>query len=123
MTTQHGEAVKQHEAVKVEEAAVAKAEEKEAGAEPVTAAEKARAKAIAAEEKQKKEAEERAAKEPVRSKILRLIGDLRGGQLNGVEAKAAWKDLEELARRLKGEETVGDLEKERKAKEGKEGKG
>jgi hypothetical protein len=58
-------------------------------------------------------------KERVRDKVARLVGELRGGRVFGAARKAVFNELEELVRGLKGEETVGDLEKERKAEEAK----
>ena len=96
----------QHEAVKAEEGKVAG---------PVVA------KAVAEEEKRRKAEEEEAGKEPVRSKILRLVGKLRGGGLFGGERKAAWAELEGAAARLKSEQLMGELteaeEKEKKERE------
>src|SRR4030095_2015734 len=81
MTTQHGEAVKQHEAVELtkeereEKGGEGAAEEREAK-ERESHAEKLRAKARAEEEKRRKAEEELAAKETVKGKILRLVGAL-----------------------------------------------
>jgi len=79
------------------------------------------AKAVSEEEKRKKAEEEEAGKEPVRSKILRLVGKLRGGGLFGGERKAAWAELEGAAGRLKSEQLMGELteaeEKEKKERE------
>jgi len=73
--------------------------------------------AVAEEEKRRKLEEEEAGKEPVRSKILRLVGKLRGGGLFGGERKRAWAELEEAAGRLKSEQLMGELtEAEEKAK-------
>jgi hypothetical protein len=102
---------KQHEDYRDEYAVVA--------GEPATAEEKA---AQTAEEKLAKEAEELRGKEKVRDKVARLVGELRGGQVFGAARKAIFDELEELVRRMKGEETVGDLEKERAAEEAKAAK-
>jgi hypothetical protein len=106
MTTHYGEKAeaKEHE-------------EKEGVAAVGTEAEVA--KAVTAEEKAAKEAEELAGKETVRGKISRLVRELRSGQLFGAERKAAWVALEEVVGWLKGEETVGEVLKERRAAEEK----
>src|SRR4029453_15850391 len=104
MTTQHGEAVKQHEAVKAEEL---RKEEREAK-ERESHAEKLRAKARAEEEKRRKAEEELAAKETVKGKILRLVGALRKGVV-GTERKRVLEELEGAVGRLKSEQLMGEL--------------
>src|SRR4030095_11877034 len=140
MTTQHGEAVKQHEAVELTK------EEKEAK-ERESHAEKLRAKARAEEEKRRKEEAELAAKETVKGKILRLVGALRKGVVGterkrgleeleggggggrggarrggvGTERKRVREELEGAVGRLKSEQLMGELtpdeEKEKKERE------
>jgi hypothetical protein len=83
----------------------------------------AEAKAISAEEKVAAEKEELEGKETVRGKIARMVGQLRSGQLFGAARKAAWGELEELVGWLKGDETVGEVLKERRAAEEKLEKG
>ena len=84
---------KQHEAYGFE------GEEEKAEA-AATAEEKA---AVKEEERLKKLEEEAAAKEPVRAKIVRLIGELRSGRLFGADRKRAWGELEATAGGLKTE--------------------
>jgi hypothetical protein len=116
MTTQHGEAVKQHEAVKAEELTKEEREAKERESH----AEKLRAKARAEEEKRRKAAEELAGKETVKGKIVRLLGELRGGVV-GTARRRVLDELEGAAGRLKSEQLMGELtaeeEKEKKERE------
>src|SRR4030095_11427399 len=113
MTTQHGEAVKQHEAVELTK------EEREAK-ERESHAEKLRAKARAEEEKRRKEEAELAAKETGKGKILRVVGALRKGGV-GTERKRGLEELEGGVGRLKSEQLMGELtpdeEKEKKERE------
>jgi hypothetical protein len=61
--------------------------------------------------------EEKAGKETVRGKIVRLVGELRGGRVFGAARKAMWGELEAAAGRLKSEQLMGELtEAEEKAK-------
>jgi hypothetical protein len=61
--------------------------------------------------------EERAGKERVRDKVARLLREIRGGAVFGGARKALWEEVEALVGRLKGEETVGEMEAERKKEE------
>jgi len=101
---------KQHEDYR-DEYAVAEA--------PATKEEKA---ALSAEEKLAAEAEELRGKEKVRDKVARLVRELRGGAVFGAARKAVFEQLEELVGWLKGDETVGEMEKERKLEEEKRAK-
>jgi hypothetical protein len=71
------------------------------------------------EEKRKKEAEELAAKETVKGKILRLLGEMRTAV--GTARRAAMDELQSTVGRLKSEQLVGELteaeEKEKKERE------
>lgn len=101
------------------------AEEEEGKAKPVleegkverTAEEKL---AVSADEKLAKEAEEVRGKEKVRDKLARLVRELRSGTVFGAAKKALWGELEEMVGRLKGEETVGEMEKAAKLEEEKQ---
>jgi hypothetical protein len=75
--------------------------------------------AVKEEERIAKEAEEVRGKERVRDKVARLLREIRGGAVFGGAKKALWGEVEELVGRLKGEETVGEMEKERAAEEAK----
>jgi hypothetical protein len=91
-------------------------------AEPEVVATKEEKAAVKEEERVAKEAEEVRGKEKVRDKLARLVRELRGGQVFGAARKAVFEQLEELVGRLKGEETVGEMEKERLAEEAKAAK-
>jgi len=93
--------------------------EYEAEEAPATKEQKA---AQTEEERVAKEKEELAGKEKVRDKLARLVRELRGGQVFGAARKAIFEQLEELVGRLKGEETVGEMEKEKRAEEEKAAK-
>jgi hypothetical protein len=81
---------------------------------------KEQALAISEEERLKKREEEAAAKEPVRAKIVRLVGELRSGRLFGAERKRAWGELEATAGGLKTEELVGESDAAKAMKKEKE---